>query len=67
MNAWCQAPLLVGLREIGILLPNNQRQHRTSHIQKDVLLATLRADLQAAYATEKALEQALFSVEAQNI
>ena len=24
-------------REIGILLPNNQRQRRTSHIQKDVL------------------------------
>jgi hypothetical protein len=26
-----------GLREIGILLPNNQRQHRSLHIQKDVL------------------------------
>ena len=24
-------------RLIGILLPNNQRQHRTLHIQKDVL------------------------------
>jgi len=24
-------------REIGMLLPNNQRQHRTLHIQKDVL------------------------------
>ena len=24
-------------REIGILLPNNQRQHRTLYIQKDVL------------------------------
>ena len=24
-------------REIGILLPNNQHQHRTLHIQKDVL------------------------------
>jgi len=24
-------------REIGILLPNNQRQHRTLHIQEDVL------------------------------
>jgi len=24
-------------REIGILLPNNLRQHRTLHIQKDVL------------------------------
>ena len=23
--------------EIGILLPNNQRQHRTLHIQRDVL------------------------------
>jgi len=23
--------------EIGVLLPNNQRQHRTLHIQKDVL------------------------------
>ena len=22
--------------EIGIILPNNQRQHRTMHIQKDV-------------------------------
>ena len=27
--------------EIGILLPNNQRQHRTLHIQKDVLPSTL--------------------------
>ena len=25
------------LSEIGNLLPNNQRQHRTLHIQKDVL------------------------------
>ena len=25
------------LNEIGILLPNDQRQHRTLHIQKDVL------------------------------
>ena len=25
------------LKEIGILWPNNQRQHRTLHIQKDVL------------------------------
>jgi len=24
-------------REIGVLMPNNQRQHRTLHIQKDVL------------------------------
>jgi len=24
-------------REIGVLLPNNQRQHHTLHIQKDVL------------------------------
>jgi len=24
-------------REIGMLLPNNQRQHRTSHAPKDVL------------------------------
>jgi len=23
-------------REIGVLLPNNQRQHRTLHTQKDV-------------------------------
>jgi len=23
--------------DVGILLPNNQRQHRTLHIQKDVL------------------------------
>jgi hypothetical protein len=29
-------------REIGILLPNNQRQHRTLHIQKDVLPCALR-------------------------
>ena len=28
-------------REIGILLPNNQRQHRTLHIQKDVLPCAL--------------------------
>jgi len=27
--------------EIGILLPNNQRQHRTLHIQKDVLPSAL--------------------------
>ena len=27
--------------DIGILLPNNQRQHRTLHIQKDVLPDTL--------------------------
>jgi len=25
------------IRENGIVLPNNQRQHRTLHIQKDVL------------------------------
>jgi len=25
------------LREVGILLPNNQHQHRTMHIQKDML------------------------------
>jgi len=29
--------LAPALPEIGILLPNNQRQHRTLHIQKDVL------------------------------
>ena len=29
-------------REIGILLPNNQRQHRTLHIQEDVLPYALR-------------------------
>jgi len=28
-------------REIGILLPNNQRQHRALHIQKDVLPCAL--------------------------
>ena len=28
-------------REIGILLPNNQSQHRTLHIQKDVLPCAL--------------------------
>ena len=27
--------------EIGVLLPNNQRQHRTLHVQKDVLPFTL--------------------------
>jgi hypothetical protein len=26
-----------GAGEIGILLPNNQRQHRTSHAPKDLL------------------------------
>jgi len=36
------AELLLGLttcplKEIGILLPNNQRQHRTLHIQKGML------------------------------
>ena len=29
-------------REISILLPNNQRQHRTLHDQKDVLPYALR-------------------------
>ena len=29
-------------REIGMLLPNNQRQHRILHIQQDVLPCTLR-------------------------
>jgi len=29
-------------REIGILLPNNQRQYRTLHIQKDELPYALR-------------------------
>ena len=27
----------VTVSEIGVLLPNNQRQHRTLHAQKDVL------------------------------
>ena len=31
--------LLPALAETGILLPNNQRQHRTSHAPKDVLPA----------------------------
>jgi len=34
-------PFLVSSREIGILLPNSQRQHRTLHIQKDVLQKAL--------------------------
>jgi len=29
-------------KEIGISLPNNQRQHRSLHIQKDVLPYALR-------------------------
>ena len=29
--------LRTNLKEIGILSPNDQRQHRTLHIQKDVL------------------------------
>ena len=29
--------LPAGVAEIGIVLPNNQRQHHTVHIQKDVL------------------------------
>ena len=34
LRTWCHP----GYREeIGILLPNNQRQHRTLQIQKDVL------------------------------
>jgi len=39
------------LREIDILLPNDQRQHRTLHIQKDVLpdaLCQLLCPLSAA-------------------
>ena len=36
----CLALTSVSFRETGILLPNNQRQHRTSHAPKDVL--TLR-------------------------
>jgi len=31
------APAPISDKEIGILLPNNQRQHRTLHLQKDVL------------------------------
>ena len=31
-----------GRKDIGILLPNNQRQHRTVQIQKDVLPYVLR-------------------------
>jgi len=33
--------LLTPTREIGILLPNNQRQHRTLRIQKNVLPSAL--------------------------
>jgi hypothetical protein len=33
---------MMSARAIGILLPNNQRQHRTLHIQKDVLPYALR-------------------------
>ena len=32
------APAGAGSRETGISLPNNQRQHSTSHAPKDVLL-----------------------------
>ena len=32
-----QVDAVTWTREIGILLPNNQRQHRTSHVPKDVL------------------------------
>ena len=41
-------------REIGILLPNNRRQHRTLHIQKDVLpyaLCSLLCPVPAAVAS----------------
>ena len=34
--------LLKSCREIGILLPNNQRQHRTLHIEEDLLSYALR-------------------------
>ena len=34
-DAFMKAAL--SLEELGILLPNNQRQHRTWHVQKDVL------------------------------
>ena len=37
----CQTPLSSDLEEIGILVPNNQRQHRTFHIQEDVLPCVL--------------------------
>ena len=42
------------LREIGIVLPNSQRQHRTLHIQKDVLpyaLCLLLCPVSAALAS----------------
>jgi len=42
------------LRDFGIFLPNNQRQHRTSHIQKDVLpyaLCQLLCPVSAALAS----------------
>ena len=31
-------------REAGAVLPNNQRQHRTSHVPKDVLPSRICAD-----------------------
>jgi len=50
-------------REIGILLPNNQRQHRTSHAPKDVRIfakycAPVRAD-----ATQSAASNSTCSME----
>ena len=40
-DGWSEPPptrdLLAEIDQIGILLPNHQRQHRTWHIQKDVL------------------------------
>ena len=44
MSLWCCLPKGQGIDwtrviqgKMGILLPNNQRQHRTLHVQKDVL------------------------------
>ena len=41
---WCLEFRVQGLalREIGILLPNKQRQHRALHVQKDALPYALR-------------------------
>ena len=56
---YCELAKASTYPEIGILLPNNQRQHRTLHIQKDVLTYAvfyLLCPVLAALASERCLD-----------
>ena len=41
-TSWGEPSIATSSRELGILLPNNQRQHRTLHTQQDVLPCAMR-------------------------